>query len=85
MEWPLCRTTSGNTPYPLPATHCLYTLYFDTRKGGGEVLNQRERKRGNSRVEIITTWLTVFNSKNNCRKVITGKKILNDDILLWCL
>ena len=28
-------------PNPLPVTHCLYILYFDTGKGGGE-LNQRE-------------------------------------------
>jgi hypothetical protein len=29
--------------HPLPATHCLHILYFDTEKGGraGEV-NQRE-------------------------------------------
>ncbi len=28
--------TGRNTPppHPLPATHCLYILYFDTRKGG---------------------------------------------------
>ncbi len=24
----------SNTPYLLPATHCLYILYFDTGKGG---------------------------------------------------
>jgi hypothetical protein len=35
-----------STPQPLPATHCLYSvfciLYFDTRKGGGGAeVNQR--------------------------------------------
>jgi hypothetical protein len=33
-----CRILSPtglNTPYPLPATHCLLILYFDTGKGGG--------------------------------------------------
>jgi hypothetical protein len=31
-------------PRPLPATHCLFILYFDTGKGGegGGELNQRE-------------------------------------------
>ncbi len=36
-------------PQPLPATHSLYILYFDTGKGeGGGGLNQREDERGNS-------------------------------------
>jgi hypothetical protein len=35
------------SPHPLPATHCLYILYFYTGKGGRE-LNQREGERGNS-------------------------------------
>jgi hypothetical protein len=26
-----------NLPHPLPATHCLYILYFDTGKGEGRV------------------------------------------------
>jgi hypothetical protein len=33
-----CRIWSPTgliTPHPLPAMHCLYILYFDTRKGGG--------------------------------------------------
>jgi hypothetical protein len=34
--------TGLNTPHPLPATHCPYILYFDTGKGGGWELNQRE-------------------------------------------
>jgi hypothetical protein len=30
------------------ATHCLYMLYFDTGKGGGEKMNYTEGYRGNS-------------------------------------
>ncbi len=30
----LWSSTGLNTPHPLPATHCLYVLYFDTGKGG---------------------------------------------------
>jgi hypothetical protein len=33
-----CRIWSPtrlNIPHPLPATQCLYKLYFDTEKGGG--------------------------------------------------
>jgi hypothetical protein len=35
------------SPHPLPATYCLYILYFYTGKEVGE-LNKREGKRGNN-------------------------------------
>jgi hypothetical protein len=39
----ISNTTQHTPPLPLPATHCLYIIYFDFGKGerGGEV-NQRE-------------------------------------------
>jgi hypothetical protein len=39
----LQNIVSNRTQHHLPATHCLYVLYFDTGKGGGGgELNQRE-------------------------------------------
>jgi hypothetical protein len=42
-------------PHPLPATHCLYILYFDTGKGlgGGGGLDQREGLRSN----YLQSWV----------------------------
>jgi hypothetical protein len=38
--------TQVNTPQPLPATHCLYILYFDTGKGGGGGGGEPKRRLG---------------------------------------
>ncbi len=82
----------SNTHYLLPATHCLYILYFDRGKGGvgGGGLNQREGYRDNS----LQSW--VENTNRLYLQSITSDKhlpqspsyrliIIDDDILLWCL
>ncbi len=55
--------TRLNTPQPLPATHGLYMLYFDTGKGkGGGESWTREKVRGatvHKAGSKIPTWLTV--------------------------
>ncbi len=39
----LQNMVSNRTQHPLPATHCLYKLYFDTGKGEGMgEVNQKE-------------------------------------------
>jgi hypothetical protein len=46
------RSPTGlNTPYPLPATHCLYILYFDTGKGS---IVEPERRFHKARSKIPT-------------------------------
>ncbi len=63
-----CRiwsTTELNTPHLLPAKHCPHILYFDTRKGGGEVGTcwTREDVRGatvHKAGSKIQTWLTGY-------------------------
>jgi hypothetical protein len=37
----MVSNTTQPPPHPLPATHCMYIMYFDFGKGGGEV-NKRE-------------------------------------------
>ncbi len=68
-------------PHPLPATHCLYILYFDFGKGGGVgggKVNQREGYMGNS----SQSWVENNYMTDCITNRLTLLKTSKDDIVL---
>ncbi len=82
-------STGYKPPPPLPATHCLYILYFDTGKGeGGRESWTREELEGQqfTKLGLIYQhdWL-YLQSINPAAKSLYRSIFLDDNILLWYL
>jgi hypothetical protein len=82
-----------STPsHPLPATHCLSILYFDTGKGGGVWTREKVRRatvhKAGSKIPNQHDWLyfqSINSDKHMPQSPFTGKNFVGDYILLRCL